>query len=92
MVQIIWTAAAMRDRESIGEYIADDNPEAAQTTDTCFVEMGQLLSRFPRAGREGRVSGTREMAVGGTPYILIYRIQQESLLVVRVLHGAQQWP
>lgn len=82
----------MRDRVSIGEYIAQDNPNAAEITDSHFVEMSVLLSRFPHAGREGKKSGTRELPVSGSAYILIYALQSESLRVLRVLHGAQQWP
>jgi len=43
-------------------------------------------------GRPGRIEGTRELVVSGTPYIAAYRIVGDTVRVLRVLHGAQQWP
>ena len=46
-----------------------------------------------RAGRIGRVSGTRELVVEGASFIVIYRqTGSDQLQVIRVLHDAQQWP
>ncbi len=42
-------------------------------------------------GRAGRVVGTREW-VGVPPYVLVYRVVDGALEIVRVLHGAQKWP
>lgn len=52
----------------------------------------ERLGRHPRGGRVGRVGGTREQVVGGTPYAVVYRLEEEAILVLRVLHGRQQWP
>ena len=43
-------------------------------------------------GRAGRVRGTRELAIDGTPYIVAYRIKGNVVEVLRVIHGAQRWP
>ena len=43
-------------------------------------------------GRAGRVKGTRELVISKTPYIAVYRIIAEAIVVLRILHGAQQWP
>jgi len=52
---------------------------------------GQLLT-YLEIGRPGRVSDTRELAVPRTPYIVVYRILPITILILRVLHGAQRWP
>jgi len=41
---------------------------------------------------QGRVAGTRELVVVGTPYIVVYRIEPAAVVILRVLHGAQRWP
>jgi len=51
-----------------------------------------LLSDNPALGRTGRVRGTRELVIAGTPYIVAYRVRGEVAQVLRVLRGAQQWP
>jgi toxin ParE1/3/4 len=43
-------------------------------------------------GRPGRVTGTRELVISGTPFVVIYRLQEQSIEVLRLLHSAQQWP
>jgi plasmid stabilization system protein ParE len=43
-------------------------------------------------GRPGRIEGTRELVISRTPYIAAYRIGGDTVRILRVLHGAQQWP
>jgi plasmid stabilization system protein ParE len=43
-------------------------------------------------GRPGRIEGTRELVISRTPYIAAYRIVGNTVRILRVLHGAQQWP
>jgi toxin ParE1/3/4 len=51
-----------------------------------------LLAEFPRVGRSGRIPGTRELVVLRTPYFLVYRIDEPLVEILRVVHGARQWP
>jgi plasmid stabilization system protein ParE len=43
-------------------------------------------------GRAVRIEGTRELVISRTPYIAAYRIIGATVRILRVLHGAQQWP
>jgi toxin ParE1/3/4 len=43
-------------------------------------------------GREGRLRDSRELVVAGTPYVVMYRVNETQVEVMRVLHGAQYWP
>ena len=52
----------------------------------------QQLRLFPNSGRQGRIEGTRELVIQHTPYIVAYRILDGTVRILRVLHGAQQWP
>ena len=47
---------------------------------------------YPNMGRTGRVSLTRELIIGGTPWIIVYRVRAGGVEIIRVLHGAQLWP
>ena len=42
--------------------------------------------------RPGRVAGTRELVITGTPYVAAYAVTAETIRILRVLHGAQRWP
>lgn len=59
--------------------------DAIETAVLCLAEDSHL-------GRPGRVKGTRELVVNGTPYRVVYRVEAEVVLILRVLHGAQRWP
>jgi plasmid stabilization system protein ParE len=59
--------------------------------DTIHAAVGRLAD-YPAIAPPGRVAGTRELVVIGTPYIVIYRIEATAIVVLRVLHAAQRWP
>jgi toxin ParE1/3/4 len=50
------------------------------------------LSSHPELGRPGRVPQTRELIVSGTPYIVPYRIKEDVVEILTVLHAARRWP
>jgi len=50
------------------------------------------LAQHPKMGRPGRVKGTRELVISGTPFVVIYRLKARRVDIIRLLHSAQQWP
>tara|TARA_R100001230_G_C5575257_1_gene95794 strand:+ start:301 stop:588 length:288 start_codon:yes stop_codon:yes gene_type:complete len=91
-MRVRWLALALRDLEGITDYIAQDNPGAALRMADRIELCVQRLERHPEQGRAGRVSSTRELVVTSTPYLVVYRLNTQSVDILRVLHGAQQWP
>jgi toxin ParE1/3/4 len=55
-------------------------------------ERIETLLEYPLAGRSGRLEGTRELVIADTPYIAVYRIANDTIRILRILHGARQWP
>jgi plasmid stabilization system protein ParE len=64
----------------------------AQRAALAIYEAADSLKDMPNRGRGGRKPGTRETPVGGLPFVIIYRVGKEAVEIVRILHGAQQWP
>ena len=91
-MHLYWSAFALADRQAIFDFIEADNPRAAIAIDERIQTRVMGLARFPEMGRSGRVEGTRELVVSGTPYIAAYRVDGETVRILRILHGAQQWP
>ena len=91
-MQIIWEEDALRDLRHIRRHIAKDNPVAARNVAGRIRESVSLLAEHPEIGRAGRVADTRELVVSDTPYIAAYQVAGDAVLILRVLHGAQQWP
>ena len=62
--------------------------------ETLVRSQSDLLRSYPLAGRIGRQKGTRELVVPNSSYVIIYRIDEKAqqIDILRLLHGAQQWP
>ena len=89
---IEWKEVAQEDVQHILKHIAQDNVSAAfDVLSEIEHQVGQLEDH-PKLGRIGRVKGTRELVISRTPYIVAYRIDANLVTVVRVLHGAREWP
>jgi toxin ParE1/3/4 len=91
-VRVRWLDQAVEDLKTVRAYIARHNPSGAADVAQRIRDAVRILGDYPAAGRAGRVPNTREHVVAGTPYILPYRVRAESVEILRVLHGAQQWP
>jgi len=90
-MKIIWTELALFDLDQAREYIMANSPNAAAKTIDWIEKSLEALQAFPKMGRLGRVSGTRELVIPETPFILPYRIQDNHIEILAVLHGARQW-
>ncbi len=91
-MKLEWSAFALADRDGIFDYIEADSPRAAVTVDKAIADAAKRLIDFPVSGRPGRIAGTRELVVTPLPYILAYVVREGVVRILRVLHGAQQWP
>lgn len=89
---IEWSPEAVNDLKAIMRWVASDSPKAARALHERIMACVTLLADSPHLGRAGRVPGTREMVVPGTPYLIPYRIAHERLQILRVYHGARRWP
>lgn len=90
-MRVAWRAQAVDDLESIIAYIADRNLPAAERLHAAIEACADALPAHPHAFRPGRVAGTRE-AVVHPNYILIYRVLDDRVEVVNVVHARQQYP
>jgi toxin ParE1/3/4 len=93
-LKLLWLPGAIATLDAQLEYIAQDKPNAAiEQGDRVVAQVDQLLDH-PNLGRPGRVQGTRELVIGRTPFIVVYRVRPRArrIELIRVLHGAQHWP
>lgn len=85
---------ALANRDALLDYIAQDSPNAAIEQGDRIEHQVGLLIEHPEMGRPGRKRGTRELVISRTPFVVVYRIKRRTkrIELMRVLHGAQQWP
>jgi len=91
-LELVWSALARRRLKEIHDYAAKDKPEAAKRLGVRIVAVVELLRDHPFLGRIGADPRVREFVIGGTPYIVVYRIQGEQIRIETIWHGAQRRP
>ncbi len=92
-MKVAYTPVAKADLRQLHDYIGRDSPVAARRMVALIREaIEQRLVDFPKMGRPGRVDGTRELSLAGTPYFIDYRLDQGQIDVLAVLHGRREWP
>jgi toxin ParE1/3/4 len=91
-VIIVWSPRAIAHLADLRAYITRDNPDAANRIGSTLLAAVERLAELPNLGRPGRIAGTRELVVPGTPYVIPYRMRGDRLEVIAVFHGRQKWP
>ncbi|MBF0520750.1 MAG: type II toxin-antitoxin system RelE/ParE family toxin [Nitrospirae bacterium] len=92
MLHIEWTSPALRDLRDAGEFITRNNRNAADALAKRIIDAVEHLLEYPMIGRSGRVLGTREFVLSGTPFIIVYRKKVSAIQILRILHHARKWP
>jgi toxin ParE1/3/4 len=88
-----WLPDAVLDLDEIFEFIAQDNPDAAyHQIKMIHEQVGKLKEKLGRKGRKGRVPGTMELVIIGTPFVVPYRMMPGKYQILRVLHSSREWP
>ncbi|MBK5960626.1 plasmid stabilization protein [Rhodoplanes elegans] len=91
-MKVVVTAAALADLVEIGRAIAGDNPERAESFVAELYDRCRQLASSPRAFPliphwEDR--GIRRRTHGN--YLIFYRIEDDEVQVLHVLHGARDY-
>lgn len=82
---------AIRDVDDIWMYIALHDPDAATRLVERLVARVARLADYPESGpaRPEIGAGARSITVGN--YLVLYRVERDSVDIVRIVHGAQEW-
>ena len=92
-MRLRWTRLAECDLDDIADYIGLDSPAAAARVILELIEQTEtLLTRHAALGRAGRLLGTRELVIQGLPYVIAYRVRDNDVEILRVLHTSRRWP
>lgn len=91
MYLIHWKKQALNDLITIGQHIAKDSPANASKLLDLIENKVTPIATHPEIGRTGRKHGTREL-IAHENYVVIYRVLEEKIEILRVKHTAQQWP
>jgi toxin ParE1/3/4 len=90
-MRLIWSPLALERVIEIGEYIAQDRPQAAANVVEALFASVRRLERDPASGRhapESERTDLREVIHGN--FRVIYRVDADQLVVLTVRHARQE--
>ena len=86
------TEPALADIEHIHAWIEPHGEQSATRLVTRLRERAESLASLPKQGRPGRIDGTRELVIAGTDYLILYRLRDDAVELLRIVHTRQKWP
>jgi plasmid stabilization system protein ParE len=87
-IGIVWTEAAVDHLDAIVTYVSVYDPAAAERLAQSLIKVADSLAEFPHRGRDVG-DGKREIT-SVWPYIVRYRVQGDTVFILRIRHGARQ--
>lgn len=91
-MRVRWLPVAAESRRGQIADLAQRDPRAALDAGDRIRAAVRLLGQYPAVGRSGRRDGTRELVVSGARFLLVYRVEADVVTILRLFHGAQDWP
>jgi toxin ParE1/3/4 len=89
---IVWLPEAIAEKDDILDYIAERNVLAALGVDAHIEQQIKQLLEFPLLGRKGRITGSFELVISRTPYLVAYQIEGGQVQILHVFHERRNWP
>jgi toxin ParE1/3/4 len=83
------TATSWKDYAAIWDYVAADNPDAADALLRSFDAALRMLSDHPHAGQRRTELRPRLRSFPAGNYLIFYRPLRGGVELVRVLHGTR---
>lgn len=90
-MKLVWRLEARADLFDIISYVAERIPAAAVDLQDRIHFCTERLIDHPYGYRSGRVPNTRE-ALAHPNYVLIYRIVDDHVEIVNLVHSRRQYP
>ena len=97
MIRARLSPRAENDLDQACNHIAGDNPDAARQVRQTILNTADFLAQHPGMGLRILKAGPRHAAIRWfvvpkyRNYLIFYQPFKESIVVVRILHAAQDW-
>jgi plasmid stabilization system protein ParE len=85
-----WSRLATQDLAGIDAYLAEIDPDLADTFDDAVLAACSFLLDHPHAGPAVKLN-VRKWRVRNSHHLLIYRIVDGGIRIVRIDHARQDW-
>jgi len=89
---IFWLPKASEQWARQLRYLLKLNREVGVRIGEAVASAVAQLATNPDLSRVGRIAGARELPVPDTPFILVYRIEDDAVVILRLLHHRRRFP
>ncbi len=86
-MQIKWSKISQKDLHNI-IYLTKEEWGNTSTENIIItiLKIVEKIASFPALGKVGFREGTREFFIPKTPYILIYKTEENAIIILRIFH------
>ena len=89
-MSVVFRDEAISDLDEIARYIGQNNPAAAaRVIARIHRVIYRTIDRFPNGGRLNPANNTREFAVPGLPYLIIYLPVADVVDIIAIFHTSR---
>jgi plasmid stabilization system protein ParE len=88
-VKVRWTPEATDNLEQIRRHIEEQNPEAPLRTVRSIFRPDQESIGLSEPMPDWTAGGTRELVLSPLPYFVAYRVQDTTVEILYIRHGAR---
>jgi toxin ParE1/3/4 len=89
-VKLRYTARALFELDLILTHIARHSPQGARKVQRRIKTIIDLLTQHPELGRATRRHGIRRLVVLPYPYLVLYQVSEEEVIILGVRHAARK--
>ena len=89
-MKLVWLPRAIDNLDKIRQYIAQENPQAAQKVAQQIQQTVSHLKDHPQLGKPSLVDSLREIQVAKLPFTIPYKVINDTLIIARVFHNKQK--
>jgi len=90
MTRVVWSRPSTRDLIEIDGYLEQHDKAAAIRMIKAIRSTAALLARFPALGPPLK-GDIHYLGVRTTPYVIVYRLHEGRVEVLRIRHERQNW-
>ena len=89
-MKVRYTKAALRQLGAILSYIAEHSPQGAQNVQARLGRLMAALETQPLIGARTNKPGVRRAVAAPYPYIVLYEVRGDEIIIRAVRHGARK--
>jgi plasmid stabilization system protein ParE len=92
-MKLRYSRRALAELNAILVDLFSKNPAAARSLRTRVLQIGERIGQFPNGYQEvAERLGVRRVPMVRYPYLIFYKVQDDEVVVLRIVHGARKEP